>query len=74
MGTDGAPAVADRRLLWLPGSRCTQSSSGNCITAGLDTRTSGSLNCGGQGAFTVRVLGSPVNLLNLAGESAPICS
>lgn len=74
MGTDSSPAVADRRLVWLPGTRCTSSSFGACLTTGLDARTSGSLDCGGQRAFTVRVAGSTMNLLNLAGRSLPICS
>ena len=74
VGTDGSPAVADRRLVWLPGTRCTASSFGVCIATGLDARTSGSLDCGGQRAFTVRVSGVAMNLLNLSGQSLPICS
>lgn len=74
VGTDSSPAVADRRLVWLPGTRCTSFVFGSCVLTGLDARTSGSLDCGGQRAFTVRVAGSPMNLLDLAGQSLPICS
>ena len=74
VGTDGQPAIADRRLVWLPGTRCAAFVFGSCVTTALDMRASGSLNCGGQRQFVVRVSGFSFNLLNMQGQSLPICS
>lgn len=74
VGTDSQPASADRRLVWVPGARCTAFVFGSCVTTGLDVRAGGSLDCGGQRAFTVGVSGFPLNLLNLQGQNVPVCT
>jgi hypothetical protein len=61
--------------VWLPGTQCTASIFGACITTGLDTRTTGTLNCGGQRALTVKLLGININLLNFLGlQILPVCN
>lgn len=75
IGTDGSPATADRRLAWLPGTECTFSQFGNCVTTGLDQRTSGSLSCGGQRQLVVRLNALNINLLDHGGQTIlPMCS
>ena len=75
LGTDGSPATADRRLAWLPGTKCTVSEFGSCLITGLDQRTSGSLSCGGQRQLVVRLDGLNVDLLNYGGQTIlPVCS
>ena len=75
LGTDGSPANGDRRLAWLPGARCTASNFGQCFSTGLDQRTSGSLNCGGQRSLVVRMDGINLNLLDFLGlQLLPMCT
>jgi hypothetical protein len=75
IGTDSSAATADRRLAWLPGTRCTAVVSGVCVVTALDQRTSGSLSCGGQRQFTVRLNGLNVDLLNHGGQQIlPMCT
>jgi hypothetical protein len=75
IGTDGSPATADRRLAWLPGTKCTAVVTGSCVLTALDQRTSGTLICGGQRAFTVRLNGLNVDLLNHGGQQIlPMCT
>ena len=75
IGTDSSPASGNRRLAWLPGTRCTATSLGSCVATGLDQRTSGFLNCGGQRLLLVRLNGVNVNLLDHGGMVIlPVCS
>ena len=74
-GTDASPATADRRLAWLPGSECSGIIFGSCLPPLLlDTRTSGSFNCGNAREFTIRFGGTVVNLLDMFGSALPVCS
>jgi hypothetical protein len=75
IGSDSQPATGDRRLVWLPGTRCTFNIGSTCITTALDTRTTGSLACAGQRALTVKLLGININLLSFLGQQIlPVCS
>ncbi|MDP1850193.1 MAG: hypothetical protein Q8K79_20570 [Solirubrobacteraceae bacterium] len=75
LGTDASPATADRRLAWLPGTKCTAFVTGSCVLTGLDQHTSGSLTCGGQRQLVVRLNGLNVDLLNHGGQTIlPVCS
>ncbi|MCW3014653.1 MAG: hypothetical protein JWO02_1745 [Solirubrobacterales bacterium] len=63
IGTDGSPANANKRLVWLPGRK----SAGTA----LDSRASGSLACGGQQNLT----SGGINLLNfpVIGQLVSVC-
>lgn len=63
LGTDSDPAVANRRLVWLPGRK-----SGG---AALDPRATGSLDCGGGKSLK----SDGIDLLNfpLVGQLIPVC-
>ena len=68
IGTDGQPATANNRIVWLKGTK------GSFIKT-LDSVTGGSLNCGGQRELSVKVLGLNVNILNILGQQVlPVCS
>jgi len=64
IGSDGNPAVGDRRLVWLPGRR-----GGGSL---LDPRATGSLDCKG----TKSLKSGGIDLLNfpIAGQLIPVCS
>lgn len=64
LGSDGNPAIADRRLVWLPGRR-----GGGSL---LDPRATGSLDCKG----TKSLESGGIDLLNfpIAGQLVPVCS
>lgn len=75
IGSDGDPAVGDRRLVWLPGTYCVTQVFGACVVTGLDRRSNGNLQCNGARALTIKVLGININLLNFLGtQILPVCS
>lgn len=68
IGTDGSPATANNRIVWLKGTK-------GFLGSQLDSVTGGSLNCGGQRELSIKVLGLNVNILNiLGGQVLPVCS
>lgn len=68
IGTDGSPATANNRIVWLKGTK-------GFLGSQLDSVTGGSLSCGGQRELSIKVLGLNVNILNFLGTQVlPVCS
>jgi hypothetical protein len=67
IGSDGNPAVASNRIVWLKGTKS--------LGLQLDTAAGGSLDCKGTAALNMKVLGLNINLLNFLGtQMLPVCS
>jgi hypothetical protein len=66
-----SPAVANRLLAWLPGTKCTSMVFGICLSTDLDPRVGGTHNCGSPRQFIIRALGLEYDLLGR--QLLPIC-
>ena len=53
-GSDSSPAIADRRLAWLPGAKCMAVLGQPCGSTSLDRRASGAFDCGGAHGLSWR--------------------
>jgi hypothetical protein len=72
VGTDSQPAVADRRLVWLLGLGARHRPTGGaCRPPWMRGPADPS---SGQRQFEVRVSGVSMNLLDMVGQSLPICN